>query len=40
MFAKQEELLGMLSESWQQKTMQRHRQILEEHPFNDLTGQL
>jgi hypothetical protein len=40
MFAKQEELLGMLSESWQQKTMQIHRQILEEHPFNDSTGKI
>ena len=35
LFNKQVELLGMLSESWQQKLIYRHESILKNSPFND-----
>ena len=38
MFAKQEELLGILSNPWRQKEREEHQRILERHPFDDLAG--
>lgn len=38
MFAKQEELLGILNENWREKQMMEHKQILERYPFDDLAG--
>ncbi len=38
MFEKQEELLGMLSDTWRQKENEKYKQILEKHPFDDLAN--
>jgi hypothetical protein len=38
MFQKQEELLGIISESWQQKEKEEHKRILKNNPFDDLAG--
>lgn len=38
MFAKQEELLGVLNNAWQQKEKEAHNHILKKHPFDDLAG--
>lgn len=38
MFGKQEELLGKLSNAWRQKEKEKHRQILEKHPYDDLAS--
>jgi hypothetical protein len=38
MFDKQEELLGLLDNSWQQKEANEHLNILKNHPFDDLAG--
>ncbi|WP_420148066.1 Imm63 family immunity protein [Spirosoma sp.] len=35
LFKKQEELLGILSEEWQQKERDAHEKILINHPFTD-----
>jgi len=35
MFAKQEELLGILDISWQQKQHEEHKRIIKENPFVD-----
>lgn len=35
MFAKQEELLGMLSGNWKQRQANEHQSILRSHPFDD-----
>ncbi|MHC0441417.1 Imm63 family immunity protein [Flavobacterium sp. 3-210] len=37
-FDKQEELLGVLSDSWKQKEKAEHQTILKNHPFDDLAG--
>lgn len=37
-FDKQEELLGILSDSWRQKMNQEHYWILRNYPFDDLAG--
>ncbi len=38
MFAKQEELLCILSDAWRQKEKEEHQRILERCPFDDLAG--
>ncbi len=38
MFAKQEELLGLLNENWKKKERKDHQSILENNPFDDLAG--
>lgn len=38
MFDKQEELLGLLSDTWAQKEQVEHQKILKNHPFDDLAG--
>ncbi len=38
MFAKQEELLGILSDAWRQKEKEEHERILEKYPYDDLAG--
>jgi len=35
MFGKQEDLLGKLSENWQQREVMEHRKILKTNPFDD-----
>lgn len=35
MFAKQEELLGILDPSWQQKQHEEHKRVIKENPFID-----
>ncbi|MDC8004829.1 Imm63 family immunity protein [Aureisphaera galaxeae] len=35
MFAKQEELLGILHEDWKEREVREHQTILKNHPFND-----
>jgi hypothetical protein len=37
-FDKQEKLLGILNENWQQKEIEEHNKILEKNPFDDLAG--
>jgi hypothetical protein len=37
-FKKPEELLGFLSDSWRQKENEEHKNILINHPFDDLAG--
>lgn len=38
MFDKQEELLGILSDTWRQKESEDHKRILTNYPFDDLAG--
>jgi len=38
MFDKQEELLGILSDTWRQKESEEHKKILKNSPFDDLAG--
>jgi hypothetical protein len=35
LFAKQEELLGMLNKEWRIREQKEHQEILKRHPFND-----
>jgi hypothetical protein len=35
MFAKQEELLGILSDKWREREQKEHQRILRSHPFDD-----
>ncbi len=37
-FAKREELLGILSKDWEEKERKKHQSILENSPFDDLAG--
>lgn len=37
-FEKQEELLGILSNTWPQKENEEHKRILRNNPFDDLSG--
>jgi len=37
-FEKQEELLGILNQGWQQKMYEEHEEILKNHTFDDLAG--
>jgi hypothetical protein len=38
MFAKQEELLGLLNKEWEEKEKKEHQSILNNNPFDDLAG--
>ena len=38
MFAKQEELLGLLNKDWEEKEKKEHQSILYNNPFDDLAG--
>jgi len=38
MFAKQEELLGILNNEWEEKERKEHQSILKIHPFDDFAG--
>lgn len=38
MFDIQEQLLGQLNDTWQQKKSEEHKIILKKHPFDDLAG--
>lgn len=38
MFAKQEELLGVLSKEWEEKERKEHKSILINNPYDDLAG--
>lgn len=38
MFAKQEELLGILDKNWKVKQINEHNEILKRNPFDDLAG--
>lgn len=38
MFAKQEELLGIINQLWKDKNQMEHQRILEDYPFDDLAS--
>lgn len=38
MFAKQEELLGILHKDWEERERKEHQSILKVNPFDDLAG--
>jgi hypothetical protein len=38
MFEKQEELLGILNDTWRQRENEEHKRILKNYPFDDLAG--